>query len=65
MQEPLYDFQSSYDHHLLRPDRLYYALIWWLFWNREAKMPLLWLLRFHRRPFAWERWANKKIKETK
>lgn len=59
-----YDFEAFNDQHLLRPDRLYYALVWWLFWNREARLSLGWLLRFHRRPHAWERWANKKIKET-
>jgi hypothetical protein len=43
------------DQHPLRPDRLYYALVWWLFWNQDVGLPLWWLLRFHRRPHAWAR----------
>lgn len=41
------------DQHLLRPDRLRYALVWWLFWNTETRLSLCWLLRYHRRPHAW------------
>lgn len=52
------------DQHLLRPDRLYYALVWWLFWNRETRLSLGWLLRYHRRPHACARWAGRKEGEA-
>ena len=63
MKEPRirHDFEVWEDQHLLRPDRLYYALVWWLFWNREARLSLRWLLRYHRRPFAWHRATHKEL----
>ena len=61
MKDTLPDSPPPNDHPLLSPSRLWHALMWWLFWNRESRLSLWWLLRFHRRPVAWVRWVNRKL----